>query len=146
MREPGGAEQQAPGRGGTPPEMIFSRSTAGQPSWLAWLARFVAENILHVRPKPFDFGRVDAIALAAGSNWLDNNQRKLSPRRAWALVNTNMIAGNDVWINFSNITALGQGGWVAAGGGTASIPANHKMNIFAWPVLAGTVVSFYQFG
>jgi hypothetical protein len=90
--------------------------------------------------------KVEEVALAQNvATWLDQFT-KLPGRRAWAVINTNAVAGNTIWVNTTAMQAAGQGGRVLAQGGALSIPGSERMNIWAFTnVVGGVVIGFYQF-
>lgn len=107
------------------------------------LRAFLPRNLFYTLPKPFDHMTAYTITLPVGDTWVDL-QIKLQNRRAWALENTSAVAGNDVWVNSVGMTAVAQGGLAFANGGVFSIPGSSMMNVHAFPVVAGTVISFLQ--
>ena len=107
---------------------------------------FLRNHKFYTVPVPFDFMKVDETLVAPNTpTWLDQFS-KLPHRRAWAVLNTDPVAGNNVWVNTVAPQAAGQGGRVLAQGGSLSVPGSESMNIWVFTnVGAGVTVSFYQF-
>ena len=143
---PAGMQPFLPGdvRGGESPE---AAAGAGLGFWER-LAIFVRSHLVPVRPYPCDYWVVHAITLPAAVNtWIDQ-RIAIRNRRAWALVNLSIVAGQSVWINSHAMSAVGQGGCIFFNGGVASCPVGSGkagQQVHAFPTAAGIVVSFYQF-
>ena len=115
--------------------------------FFAGLRNLLGSCLLYNVPKPFDVGQVDvfvtALATPVQLDLVPNF--KLPRRRAWGVLNADPVLGNDIWISFSQPSAGGQGGAVLAQGGSLSIPGGVNMNVWMWPVAAGSLIYFYQF-
>lgn len=100
-----------------------------------------------VIPKPFDIMVVTELLIALNTpTWLDPPTAKLPGRRAWAVLNTDPVAGNNIWVAGYPMTAIGQGGRVLAQGGSLSVPGSELMNVNVFTnVAAGVTICFYQF-
>jgi len=64
-------------------------------------------------------------------------------RRAVMLTNTSLV--NTVWYGFSATVGINNGGYLAPGGGTASLPIDENVQVWTIATAAGTVVSILQF-
>jgi hypothetical protein len=114
---------------------------------LGGLQALFQDQPIYTIPVPFKYWVSYEITLAAGDNWIDQS-RYLNGRRGWALVNWDPVATNFVWINSHLMSAVSQGGRLAGIGGSFFAPIGHGANqqeVHAWPLVAGTAVSFYQF-
>jgi hypothetical protein len=102
---------------------------------------------LFVIPLPFDYWSVQEITVPLNTPlWLDSPDRFLMNRRAWAVINTDPVAGNNVWIGPNPMSAIGQGGRVLAQGGSLSFPGGGTAHAHAFTnVAAGVIICFYQF-
>lgn len=111
------------------------------------LALFVLRNRFLVVPKPCNFWVAHAFTLAVGQNtWIDE-RIAINGRRAWAIVNLSVVAGQFVWINSHAMSAVGQGGCIMNNGGVASLPVGsgrEGQQVHAFPTAAGIVISFFQ--
>jgi hypothetical protein len=111
------------------------------------LASFIRNHFFYTVPKPFDFMRVEEVLVPLNTDvWLDQFSKQ-PRRRAWAVINTDPVLGNNCWVNTVAMGAAGQGGRVLAQGGSASIPGSERMDVHVFTnVVAGVTVCFYQFG
>jgi len=114
---------------------------------LARFEDFLRTHSFYTVPVPFNFWRVEETVLPLNTPvWLDQPNNKLSGRRAWAVINTDAVLGNNCWVNAVSMQAAGQGGRVLAQGGTISVPGSEQMNVWGFTnVAAGVTVGFYQF-
>ena len=103
--------------------------------------------VLYNVPKPFDNGQIDVFVTVLNTAvQLDAIPSfKLQHRRAWGVLNADPVLGNDIFVSFWQPTAANQGGRVLAQGGSLSIPGGTNMDVWMWPVAAGSPVYFYQF-
>lgn len=111
------------------------------------LRALILDQPIYAIPVPFKYWVAFEIATVAGNNWIDQ-ARYLQGRRAFAVVNWNAVATNFVWINSHAMGAAAQGGRIAGIGGSFSAPIGYgetQQQVHVWPLVAGTVVSFYQF-
>jgi len=102
---------------------------------------------IFVIPLPFKYWLVNEINIPLNTPiWLDSPDRMIPDRRAWAVINTDPVVGNNVWVGPNPMTAVGQGGRILAQGGSLSVPGGVECRVNAFTnVAAGVIVCFYQF-
>jgi len=142
--EPYGRDVQVSG-GEIPGTQTIIQTTAGT-GLLGQLAQFFSRFLVHNRPKPFDYWVANTIVLPVGADtWVDNLNIKVKNRRSWAILNTSIVPGNNVWVNSTAMNGVGQGGLVAANFGTLAVPSGENTDVHAFPTAAGIIICFYQF-
>lgn len=114
---------------------------------LVGLRALFQDQPVYAIPVPFKYWVAYEIALVAGNNWIDE-MRYLQGRRGFAVVNWNVVATNFVYINSHAMGGVAQGGRLAGAGGSFYAPVGHgqsQQQIHCVPLVAGTIISFYQF-
>lgn len=99
------------------------------------------EEGLPTKEVRFSTGTAETFAVGVVPVQLDQVIRR--ERRALMLTNTHAI--NFVWYGFSGTVRVGNGGFLAPGGGTASLPIDENVQVWAIATAAATPVSLLQF-
>lgn len=101
------------------------------------------EGALPTKEERMHSARANAFTIGVATVQLDAQAVVLRSRRAVMITNTDPL--NTVWYGYSSTVRVGDGGWLAPGGGTVSLPIDENVQVWVVATGAGTIVSFQQF-
>jgi len=126
-----------------------SEAERSNPGLWNLLKRFFQETFIYTIPRPFSSFYCWEITLVAVADFWIDERNYINPRRGFAVVNFNTVAGQDIWINSNVMSLPGQGQRILANGGTFYAPVSSNAQgrqVHIYPSVVPTVIGFTQFG